>query len=98
MILVSRPKENGLEPQLETMHPAKRPHALSPAGPNRISPGSQGSHTPYNYPAGHMRLEDISMGRDIRERERIERERVERERLDRERDRHYVNNYNSMYI
>jgi hypothetical protein len=57
---------------------------------------SPGSHAPYNYTAGHMRLDDISMGRDLRERERVERERLERERLDR--DRHYANNYNSMFI
>ena len=44
-----------------------------------------------------MRLEDISMSREMRERERQERERVERERMERQdRERHF--NYNSQYL
>lgn len=92
-----RPKENGLDPHLESVHPAKRPHTLSPVGPVRVSPGS---HTPFNYTPGPIRLEDISMSRDVRERERLERERIERERLererlDRERDRYFSSTYNN---
>ena len=34
---------------------------------------------------GPIRLEDISISREMRERERMERERMERERMDRDR-------------
>ncbi|XP_070199512.1 protein CBFA2T1-like isoform X2 [Littorina saxatilis] len=92
----SRPKENGSVDSLmsEPLHPAKRHHPNSPVG-SRISPNGSmnlGSGAP-------IRLEDISLSREMRERERerVERERAERERAaerDRERDRHYSGNYN----
>ena len=75
-----------MDAHIDLMHPAKRP-AMSPVGTNRISPGAP----PFNYHmGGPIRLEDISMSREMRERERVERERVERverERMDRERER-----------
>ena len=74
----------------EPLHPAKRHHPNSPMG-SRISPNGSlnlGSGAP-------IRLEDISLSREMRERERLERERAERERAerDRERDRHFSGNY-----
>ncbi len=70
------------------MHPAKRHHSISPgsSSSSRVSPGG----APYNFhTGGPIRLEDISMSREMRERERLERERAERERYERERERHY---------
>ncbi|KAL5021979.1 hypothetical protein ScPMuIL_001134 [Solemya velum] len=78
-----RPKENGLDSHIDAIHPAKRHHPLSP----RVSPNGV-----LNLNSGPIRLEDISLSRELRERERADRERSERERLDRERDtreRHY---------
>ena len=84
---VTRPKENGLESHGEPMHPAKRAHTLSPISASRISP----TNPAFNFHlGGPLRLEDISLSRELRERERLERERLERERL--ETERHY-NNY-----
>ena len=61
------------------MPPAKRAHTLSPGSQaSRISPT-----TPFNLHSGPIRLEDISLSREMRERERMERERVERERYTR---------------
>ncbi|XP_046361768.1 protein CBFA2T1-like isoform X2 [Haliotis rufescens] len=84
-----RPKENGVDSShMDSMHPAKRHHPMSPMGSSRISPnGSLNLNT-----GGPIRLEDISISREIRERERIERERMDRERMERERDRdrHYT--------
>ncbi|KAI0213120.1 Protein CBFA2T3 [Lamellibrachia satsuma] len=82
-----RPKENGLESHGEPMHPAKRAHTLSPISASRISP----TNPAFNFHlGGPLRLEDISLSRELRERERLERERLERERM--ETERHY-NNY-----
>ncbi|KAL4234036.1 Protein CBFA2T1 [Mactra antiquata] len=68
--------ENGLD-----AHPAKR-HQPSPHGPNRISPNGI-----LNLSNGPIRLEDISISRELREREKLERERLEKERSDhRDRD------------
>ena len=92
-----------MDPHMEPLHPAKRPHTVSPVGSSssRVSPGtpSFGGSTGGGYPhmGGPIRLEDISMSREMRERERQERERAERERMERqERERHF--NYNSEYI
>ena len=55
----------------------------------------------HNNNYGPIRLEDISISRELRERERAEREgreRMERERLERERERHFSNSsYNSFH-
>lgn len=77
-----RPRENGID-----IHPAKRHQPISPHGNSRVSPNGV-----LNLNNGPIRLEDISLSRELREREKIERERAERERLerDRERDRHYT--------
>ena len=91
LLLIFRPKENGYESSHESLPPAKRPHTMSPGGSSRISPS-----TPFNIHSGPIRLEDISLSREMRERERIERERMERERYSREsRERHdsYGSNY-----
>lgn len=85
-----RPKENGIESNnIESMHPAKRHHPISP----RVSPNGV-----LNLNAGPIRLEDISLSREIRERERMERERSDRDRLDsrdQERERNFnFNNFN----
>ena len=86
-ICVCRPKENGLESHGEPMHPAKRAHTLSPISASHISP----TNPAFNFHlGGPLRLEDISLSRELRERERLERERLERERM--ETERHY-NNY-----
>lgn len=80
-----RPKENGHDAHMEPIHPAKRHHPLSPhSNNNHISPTQV--MPPLNSGAP-MRLEDISMSREIRERERVERERLERVRVERERER-----------
>ncbi|XP_025115462.1 protein CBFA2T1-like isoform X2 [Pomacea canaliculata] len=86
----SRPKENGSMDSLvsESMHSAKRHQPNSPMG-SRISPNGSlnlGSGAP-------IRLEDISLSREIRERERLERERIERERAERERERHFSGSF-----
>ncbi|XP_041375217.1 protein CBFA2T1-like isoform X3 [Gigantopelta aegis] len=78
-----RPKENGIDSHMDSMHPAKRHHQMSPLGNTRVSPNG----TLNINAGGPIRLEDISLSREIRERERLERERIERERLERERDR-----------
>ncbi|XP_074646012.1 protein CBFA2T1-like [Tubulanus polymorphus] len=81
-----------VDTQIDTLHPAKRHHAMSPgSNGSRISPTG-----PINLNYGPIRLEDLS--RDLRERDRLERERLERERIDRlERERHYSNNSYSSY-
>lgn len=89
----SRPKENGSMDSLmsDPLHPAKRHHPNSPMG-SRISPNGS-----LNLGAGGpIRLEDISLSREMRERERLERERAERERAERERERerHFSGSYN----
>ncbi|XP_064599114.1 protein CBFA2T1-like isoform X2 [Liolophura sinensis] len=78
-----RPKENGMDAHMEAAHPAKRHHPLSPHNNSRVSPNGTLSLSS----GGPIRLEDISLSRELRERERLERERAERERLDRERER-----------
>ena len=77
----SRPKENGMEADLGPMHPAKRPHTVSPGGSSMAAPASRVStpglfHSPPTpgSTSGPIRLEDISMQREMRERERMERE------------------------
>lgn len=76
----------------EPMHSAKRHQPTSPMG-SRISPNGS-----LNLGAGGpIRLEDISLSRELRERERLERERVERERSERERERHYSGSYSKKY-
>ncbi|ESO86588.1 hypothetical protein LOTGIDRAFT_235377 [Lottia gigantea] len=85
-----RPKENGIDNHHD-MNPAKRHHPMSPLGTNHISPNSSLSLNPN----GQIRLEDISLSRELRERERLDREKVERERMDRERERErHFPNYN----
>lgn len=78
---------------MDVLHPAKRHHSMSPGNNNRISPTAPGNFNNY----GPIRLEDISLTRELRERERMERERLERERMERERERHYSSSssYNS---
>lgn len=72
-----RGHENGLD-----VHPAKRHQPTSPHGPSRISPSGI-----VNLSNGPIRLEDISISRELREREKLERERLEKERPDhRDRD------------
>lgn len=59
---------------------------------SRISPNGSlnlGSGAP-------IRLEDISLSREIRERERLERERIERERAERERERHFSGSFSKL--
>ena len=56
---------------------------MSPLGSTRVSPNG----TLNINAGGPIRLEDISLSREMRERERLERERIERERLEQERDR-----------
>ncbi|CAH1778778.1 unnamed protein product [Owenia fusiformis] len=83
-----RPKENGTDTaSMEPMNPAKRPHTISPANSTHISPNTNFLNS------GPIRLEDISLSRELRERERLERERFERDRLDRDRDRHFGGTY-----
>lgn len=73
----SRGHENGID-----AHPAKRHRPTSPHGPNRISPNGI-----LNLSNGPIRLEDISISRELREREKLERERLEKERVEhRDRD------------
>lgn len=73
----SRGHENGVDIQ-----PAKRHQPNSPHGNNRISPTGI-----VNLSNGPIRLEDISISRELREREKLERERVEKDRPDhRDRD------------
>ncbi|KAK3085902.1 hypothetical protein FSP39_010261 [Pinctada imbricata] len=79
----SRSKENGIDPPGEGIHPAKRHHPLSP----RVSPNGA-----LNLNGGPIRLGDISLSRELRERERMERERQDREG-DRE-SRHFPFNNN----
>ncbi|XP_064640734.1 protein CBFA2T1-like isoform X3 [Lineus longissimus] len=89
-----RPKDSERDSHMDVLHPAKRHHSMSPGSNNRISPTAPGNFNNY----GPIRLEDISLTRELRERERMERERLERERMERERERHYsssssYNNY-----
>ncbi|KAH3710965.1 protein CBFA2T1-like isoform X2 [Dreissena polymorpha] len=67
---------------------AKRHQALSPHGNSRISPNGI-----MNLSNGPIRLEDISLSRELREREKVEREREkdhgEHRDRDYERERHY---------
>lgn len=80
-------KENSFEMSLDSMNPAKRHQTVSP----RVSPNGV-----LNLNSGPIKLEDISLSRELRERERVERDRADRERTDRGGDRHYPpfnNNY-----
>ncbi|KAL3860817.1 hypothetical protein ACJMK2_010883 [Sinanodonta woodiana] len=72
-----RPRENGMD-QIT----AKRHQPISPQSNSRVSPNGV-----LNLNAGPIRLEDISLSREIREREKLERVRAERERLERDRER-----------
>lgn len=82
-------KENGIDPHIDNLHPTKRHHTMSPLGGSRVSPNGVLNLNS----GGPIRLGDISLSRELRERERLEQERAERERLERERDRdrHYPN-------
>lgn len=42
-----------------------------------------------NFNSGLIKLEDISLSRELRERERVERDRVDRDRSERGGDRYY---------
>ena len=77
--------ENGIEHNHD-IPPAKRHHTHSPAGSL-----SGGLHS-----GGPIRLEDISLSREIRERERLDRERTERERIDKDRERDYSLGYGKL--
>ena len=69
-----RARENGVE------HPAKRHQTLSPH--SRVSPNGV-----LNLTNGPIRLEDISIQRELREREKLERDRVDGgQRIERDRD------------
>ena len=70
--LHSRSHENGID-----AHPAKRHHLSSPHGNTSISPNGI-----LNLSNGPIRLEDISISRELREREKLERERGEKDRPD----------------
>uniref|UniRef100_T1J868 TAFH domain-containing protein n=1 Tax=Strigamia maritima TaxID=126957 RepID=T1J868_STRMM len=63
----ARVKENGsVESSLDMAPPPKRHHSLmSPPIPNRMSPGGMSLH-----PATPLRLEDVSLCRDLRDRDR----------------------------
>ncbi|XP_033754006.1 protein CBFA2T1-like isoform X1 [Pecten maximus] len=83
----SRSKDNGVgPPHSEPEHPAKRHHSLSP----RVSPNGV-----LNLTAGPIRLEDISISRELRERERVERERTDREHGDRDREPNFSAPFNN---
>lgn len=89
-LIFCRPaKENGIDPHIDNLHPTKRHHTMSPLGGSRVSPNGVLNLNS----GGPIRLGDISLSRELRERERLEQERAERERLERERDRdrHYPN-------
>ncbi|XP_014665659.1 PREDICTED: protein CBFA2T1-like isoform X2 [Priapulus caudatus] len=59
----SRPKENGVgDHYSDPLHPSKRLHPISPGLP-RVSPGSM------PHVSGPLRLEDMSLSRELRERE-----------------------------
>ncbi|XP_061166610.1 protein CBFA2T1-like isoform X2 [Saccostrea echinata] len=80
-------KENNFDMSLDSMNPTKRHQTISP----RVSPNGV-----LNLNSGPIKLEDISLSRELRERERVERDRADRERTDRSGDRHYPpfnNNY-----
>ncbi|XP_052817387.1 protein CBFA2T1-like isoform X1 [Mya arenaria] len=68
--------ENGLEPQ-----PAKRHQSHSPHSNSRISPNGI-----LNLSNGPIRLEELSLSRELREREKLEREREKDRQEHRERD------------
>lgn len=69
-----RPKENGIDPHPD--HPVKRFHS------NRVSPNGI-----LNLNVGPIRLEDVSLSRELREHERQERARLEHDSIDRKHDR-----------
>lgn len=72
-----RSKENGFD--VDAQPPVKRINSVSPVNQsvNRVSPNT----TPLVH-GGPIRLEDISLSREMRERERLERERQEKERVE----------------
>ncbi|ELU02685.1 hypothetical protein CAPTEDRAFT_223427 [Capitella teleta] len=84
-----RTKENGLDLHTDQPPPAKRPLTVSPSSSSRVSPstpsfGSSGSGGAFSHlGGGSLRLEDISLSREMREREHSERERIERQERDR---------------
>lgn len=80
-------KENSFDISQDSLNPAKRHQTMSP----RVSPNGV-----LNLNSGPIKLEDISLSRELRERERAERDRVDRDRPERGGDRHYQpfnNNY-----
>lgn len=80
-------KENNFDISQDSLNPAKRHQTMSP----RVSPNGV-----LNLNSGPIKLEDISLSRELRERERAERDRVDRDRSERGGDRHYQpfnNNY-----
>ncbi|XP_048771157.1 protein CBFA2T1-like isoform X4 [Ostrea edulis] len=80
-------KENSFDMSLDSMNPTKRHQTISP----RVSPNGA-----LNLNSGPIKLEDISLSRELRERERAERDRLDRERTDRGGDKNYPpfnNNY-----
>ena len=87
--------DTSMDPLHLDMHPAKRHHSSSSNISPRVSPNGV-----LNLTQGPIRLEDISLSREIRERERVDRERLERDRIpqrdrDNDRERQFANSYNS---
>lgn len=64
-------KENNFDISQDSLNPAKRHQTMSP----RVSPNGV-----LNLNSGPIKLEDISLSRELRERERAERDRVDRDR------------------
>ena len=81
-------KENSFELSQDSLNPAKRHQPMSP----RVSPNGV-----LNLNSGPIKLEDISLSRELRERERAERDRADRERTERGGDRHFPAFNNSQF-
>lgn len=81
-------KENSFELSQDSLNPAKRHQPMSP----RVSPNGV-----LNLNSGPIKLEDISLSRELRERERAERDRADRERTERGGDRQYPPFNNSQF-
>lgn len=82
-------KENNFDISQDSLNPAKRHQTMSP----RVSPNGV-----LNLNSGPIKLEDISLSRELRERERAERDRVDRDRSERGGDRHYQPFNNSQWF
>lgn len=80
-------KENNFDISQDSLNPAKRHQTMSP----RVSPNGV-----LNLNSGPIKLEDISLSRELRE--RAERDRVDRDRSERGGDRHYQPFNNSQWF